>query len=371
MKNKKKITLAVILLLFIVVTACSQPVNLSTLLEPLEDSMKQFWEYIKNPEEEINGSESAIHSPSVMEIPPTATLPRETLSPPQVPTEYIQKPLTPTMVAKPGGTIIYTCQVDKNPSHDQICKINPDGSGFEQLTVDMQFQHFYSSWAPDGKSFVFSGSQSGEFKLYEMDLNGNVKIIGDISGELYAPMVSPDGTKIVFTRHFSETEQYISVCDRDGSNARNLTAYYDARDPVWSPDGSKILFTSLQEGTPQLYFMNADGTTVQKISELAGLRGRTDWSVNMAIATYAGERDEHNREIVLLELGSTPLTLTDGGDNLSPTFSPDGQWIAFMSYRDNFWKADGCELYIMRQDGSGVQRLTANDYCDYQPRWGP
>ena len=304
MKNKKKITLAVILLLLIVVTACSQQVNLSTLLEPLDDSLKQFWEYIKNPEGEINGSESAIHSPSVMEIPPTATLPRETLSPPQVPTEHVQKPLTPTMVDKPGGTIIYTCQVDKNPSHDQICKINPDGSGFEQLTVDMQFQHFYSSWAPDGKSFVFSGSQSGEFKLYEMDLKGNMKIIGDISGELYAPMVSPDGT------------------------------------------------------------------TVQKISELAGLRGRTDWSVNMAIATYAGERDEHNREIVLLELGSTPLTLTDGGDNLSPTFSPDGQWIAFMSYRDNFWKADGCELYIMRQDGSGVQRLTANDYCDYQPRWG-
>jgi len=304
MKNKKKITLAVILLLLIVVTACSQQVNLSTLLEPLDDSLKQFWEYIKNPEGEINGSESAIHSPSVMEIPPTATLPRETLSPPQVPTEHVQKPLTPTMVDKPGGTIIYTCQVDKNPSHDQICKINPDGSGFEQLTVDMQFQHFYSSWAPDGKSFVFSSSQSGEFKLYEMDLKGNMKIIGDISGELYAPMVSPDGT------------------------------------------------------------------TVQKISELAGLRGRTDWSVNMAIATYAGERDEHNREIVLLELGSTPLTLTDGGDNLSPTFSPDGQWIAFMSYRDNFWKADGCELYIMRQDGSGVQRLTANDYCDYQPRWG-
>jgi TolB protein len=113
-----------------------------------------------------------------------------------VATDHVEKPPTPTMVSNPRGTIIYTCQVDKNTSHDQICKINPDGSGFVQLTDSMQFQHFYPSW------------------------------------------------------------------------------------------------------------------------------------------------------------------------------SPDGRWLAFMSYRDNFWLADGCDLYVMRIDGSEIRRITINDYCDYQPRWG-
>ena len=31
----------------------------------------------------------------------------------------------------------------------------------------------------------------------------------------------------------------------------------------------------------------------------------------------------------------------------------------------------GCEIYIIGSDGSDVRRLTDNDYCDWQPRWGP
>ena len=65
------------------------------------------------------------------------------------------------------------------------------------------------------------------------------------------------------------------------------------------------------------------------------------------------------------------MQLTDGLNNLAPSFSPDGNWITFMSYRDHPQQALGCEIYIMRVDGSDVRRLTDNDICDWQPRWGP
>jgi TolB protein len=42
-----------------------------------------------------------------------------------------------------------------------------------------------------------------------------------------------------------------------------------------------------------------------------------------------------------------------------------------MSYRDHPGEGDGCEIYVMRVDGSELHRLTDNDYCDWQPRWGP
>jgi TolB protein len=373
MKNGKLIPVAILFIVFF--SACTQPVNLSTWLAPSHETLREIFALFGAGTPQPEDSDKILETIPVAEEKTSELVLTDT--PAVVALQAAAAELVPAQVSvtatpseNPTGKIIFTCQVDNDPGHDQICMINADGSGFKQLTYDMLHQHFYPSWAPDGSSFVFSGSHSGTFKIYEMDLESNMHIVGDVSGELYAPMISPDGTKIVFTRHISESEQYISVMDRDGGNVQNLTGYYDANDPVWSTDGSKIMFTSLQDGSQQIYFMNADGTTIQKINELDGLRGRPDWSVDFSIATYSGDKDEHNREIVLMELGGMPLNITSGGDNLSPAFSPDGQWITFMSYRDHFWEADGCEIYIMGKDGTDIRRLTDNTYCDYQPRWG-
>ena len=49
-----------------------------------------------------------------------------------------------------------------------------------------------------------------------------------------------------------------------------------------------------------------------------------------------------------------------------PSWSPDGNWIAFLSDRDG-----NVELYKMRADGSEVTRLTDNPAWDGMPSWGP
>ena len=62
-----------------------------------------------------------------------------------------------------------------------------------------------------------------------------------------------------------------------------------------------------------------------------------------------------------------------------PSFSPDGQWVALHPILIIMATTTACEIYIMRVDGSdpstssgqALRRLTDNDYCDYQPRWGP
>jgi TolB protein len=380
MKTRKLFIIAI--LSITVLSSCTQPVNVTSWIEPSREMIKQIFAIISNQSVTGEVSGKAVDATALVNVVDETSGEKttETETPGSITTtiaEDEQTTATEEIVAtevntsaeEPSGKIIYTCQVNNTSGHDQICMVNADGTGFRQLTNDLLHQHFYPSWAPDGNSFVFSGNHSGSFKIYEMDLDGNMHIVGDIAGELYAPMISPDGKRIIFTRYVSDTEQYISVMDRDGENMLDLVAYYDNKDPVWSADGSKVLFTAREDNQAGIYYMNAGGTSIQKVEPLNGIDGRPDWSLDYTIATYSGTKDAHDREIVVLEVGGTPVTITSGGDNLSPSFSPDGQWITFMSYRDHYWEADGCEIYVMQTDGTDIRRLTDNTYCDYQPRW--
>lgn len=78
-------------------------------------------------------------------------------------------------------------------------------------------------------------------------------------------------------------------------------------------------------------------------------------------------------EIYVMTVGGSNLhQISDPGKNAQgESFSPDGEWIAYSAYTDVANRnTASCEIYIMRVDGSDVRRLTENQYCDYQPRWG-
>ncbi len=274
----------------------------------------------------------------------------------------------------PGGHIVFTCQIFKYQSSEQICMVNPDGTNYHRLTTEDGFRHFYPSLAPDGKSVVYSQyREDNVYELYELKLSGGAPTrLTDRSGTLTAPEISPDGKSIVYMRWTVASDQdQVWVMDRDGSNAHRAFKNITAWDPTWSPDGKQILFASDKDGSDQLYIGNANGSGIHKISTLPSLRGRSDWSPQNLIATYSG--DAWAREIYVMKPdgSDTHQVSPKGGNSQGPSFSPDGQWIAFTAYYDHFNDINGCEIYIMRLDGSDLRRLTNNGYCDYQPRWGP
>jgi TolB protein len=303
-----------------------------------------------------------IISPSFTSVPTNTRAPTLTFRP---------RPTLTLERSEPFGKIVFSCQME-GVDHDQICIVNADGSDWRQLT-DNNKHNWYASISPDGKSVVYSSNLSGNYEIYEISAYGGkpVQLTSRLGGKLYAPEISPDGEKIVYT-HDDGKQQTIWIMNRDGSNPHRVSPD-DGWDPSWTADGKQILFASLvSNGTTQLFVMDEDGSNSQKITSMRGLVGRSDWSPNgKYVATYAGSYG--SRSIYLIPLnGSEPIKYFFKPTSAAPSFSPDGQWIAFTGYidhQDDFDK--GCEIYLARvDDPKTIIRLTKNNYCDWQPRWG-
>lgn len=271
------------------------------------------------------------------------------------------------------GHIVFTCQLFKVQAMDQICIMNADGSGMRRLTTENNRRHYYPSLAPDGQSVLYTSfREENVYEIYSLDLNdGSVDQLTDRLGVLTAPEVSPDGTSITFARGDPTNGSYqIMVMDRNGKNADNIPQVA-GWDPTWSPDGKQILFASGVDGKTQLFVVNRNGSDLHQVSNLPAIRGRSDWSADgQFIVTYSGPA--WNREVYIMNAdGSNARQLTPrGGNSQGASFSPDGKWVVFTAYFDNYGDDHGCEIYIIRTDGTDLRRLTNNDYCDYQPRWG-
>jgi Tol biopolymer transport system component len=273
------------------------------------------------------------------------------------------------VVDGPSGKIVYTCQVNKINSSDQICIMNADGTGQLQLTDSHDNQD--ASLSPDGETVIFVSNQTGDYEIFEMDLSGKQSRLTNLNGILGLPAISPDNKWIAFTNRVDNFDQ-IWLMNRDGSNARMIFSLpgIAAVAPTWSPDGDEILFAVGKDLARQLYIMGTDGEEPRLLSDQIFTPGRTDWSTQGLIAYFIGET--WKREIWTIYPDGTGMAQVTNGENAqSPSFSPGGRYIAYTGYTDVAGRNElSCEIFIMDLYSRDTWQLTDNEYCDYQPRWG-
>jgi TolB protein len=250
--------------------------------------------------------------------------------------------------------------------------INADGTGYQQLT-DVEANNYYPTFSPKGGSIVYASNQNGgAFDLFLFVFEGSRLIrLTNFIGNVISPSFSPDGKKVLFANRAAEGPTSLWTVDNTGENSDLLYAGPNtivAAD--WSPDGKTIAF-AMAVNAPneyEVFLMGSDGSNAQQLTNgLAGIGGSLDWSPDSRyLLIYAGPSGDKNIFRIDVQ-AKTAAQLTNGGNNAASSYSPDGQWIAFNSLRNN----DQADIFIMRADGSNVRQVTDNPEPDWQPQWEP
>ncbi len=129
-----------------------------------------------------------------------------------------------------------------------------------------------------------------------------------------------------------------------------------ASDPAFSPDGSRIGFVSQRDGggNAEIYVMNADGTGTTRVTNDPLADGRPAFTPDGQALVFHSSRAGGKQQIWAVNLDGTGLTqLTRDSVNSSPSVSPDGQTIAYVSSRNK-----DTDIWLMGRDGSNQRQFT-------------
>jgi Tol biopolymer transport system component len=128
--------------------------------------------------------------------------------------------------------------------------------------------------------------------------------------------------------------------------------------PDLSPDGKQIAFESNRLGFWDIWTCATDGSNCDQLTSLHGTAGRARWSPNGRYIAFEFHPKEQSEIYVVEVPGGVPrlLPTISGADNLSPSWSRDGQWFYFASKRGS----EPFQLWRMPVRGGAPIKVTKN-----------
>lgn len=242
---------------------------------------------------------------------------------------------TPTPVGS-GGTLAFTMRHNGN---DDIYLLSQNDRQLLRLTYDPAADRD-PAWSPDGRWLAFASQRASSWDLYLMDMQSGtvLRLTRDPSFEA-RPSWSPDSQWLAYEVYDGENFD-IYVLSVDGEQKYRLTNH-PAPDfsPAWSPDGRHIAFTSLRDGSKDIHVISLDtGEVINLTQSQEQQEDYAAWSPDGAFLSYSAGTPGNEEILVLpfdkdaIAMGEVrPMLFGTGGQ---PTWSPDGQALAFI-YRRN------------------------------------
>ena len=158
---------------------------------------------------------------------------------------------------------------------------------------------------------------------------------------------SPDSRKFALVIQ-SKGRNKLSIIDVATGNKQNfdLKGLDSFTNPAWSPDGNSIVVSGLMNGESDLYLYNLKDETVKNLTNDQNSDLQPTWSPDGEWIYFVSDRDASYARLEKVTYSITRFNIQtskvetfsffQGADNLNPLIDPSGNYIYFLSDADGF-----------------------------------
>jgi len=295
------------------------------------------------------------------------------------------------------GKIVFRRFLNSDHSSGALFVMTADGTGVRQITHPpanaVDSLNGPPSPTPDGSALIFDRSTPNAAGIFRIGSDGRgereVPAPTGVPGDGW-PAGSPDGAQIALARAWGHQDQFqdlktaLYVLGIDGAHPRQVANFGHGADvggATWSPDGKTIVFSAHNNGSGE----PSDGSALFTVAANGGgLRRLTQWETKGQVT---GPRFSPDGKTILFRIepsgqdfGGDYWTIGRGGQDArqlthfgsdhmtaSATWSPDGSMILF----GDSGLGGNDDLYVMRADGSDIQRLIRTPQWESAAVWLP
>lgn len=229
----------------------------------------------------------------------------------------------------------------------------------------------------DGRKVLYSmisgGKRKRNINLYIYDFNTRKStLVSQKAGINSGAVFMPGDREIMLTlSHKGNAEIY--AMNLSSGALRKITNHYSADvDPSVNITGDKMTFLSARPGKPMIYTADPRGTerSVKRVSFVGQFNATPRFSPDGKEIAFSSWLDNRFDIFRIDHDGSNLVRLTkDFGSNEDPTYSNDGQFIAFSSQRVISRSKAVQNIYIMTREGRIIRAITDNFGNCITPRW--